>query len=382
METPKESPKGYSRREFLKLSATSAAAVGLVYIGLSKFNKDGSTVSAAAASVAEIPIIWMQTGSCTGCSVSVLNSLSPNIRNILLDEIVPGKHLSVRFHATVMAAEGEKAMEELKKTAQNKGGYVLVVDGAISTKDNGIYCEIGEVNGEGVTGLEHVRNLGRDAMAVIALGTCAAYGGIPAAEPNPTGCVSVSQVFADAGISTPVINVPGCAPHPDWFVGTVATILLGGLSAVKVDSNGRPTDFYGKRIHENCPRNGYFQLGQFSKKFSDPYCMYQLGCKGPVTYADCPLRLWNSGNNWCVGANSLCIGCVEPGFPDAMSPLRKKAEGWEVNPLSVPPVEKEGTGVNTAVAAGLGVAVGAAIVGAGVAIAKGSAKADKKGKKE
>ncbi|MDD5289222.1 MAG: hydrogenase small subunit, partial [Dehalococcoidales bacterium] len=268
--------KDISRREFLKLSAISAASVGLVYIGLTKFDTNESKVSAAAGGTTEIPIIWMQTGSCSGCSVSVLNSLSPSIRNILVDEVVPGKHLSVRFHQTIMAAQGEKTMEALKETASMTGGYILVFEGAISTRDDGVYCEIGEENGKGITGLEHLKSLGRDAMAVIALGTCAAYGGIPAAEPNPTGCVGVTKVFADAGIKTPVINVPGCPTHPDWFVGTVAKILISGLVSVELDADGRPLDFFGKRVHENCPRNGYFQLGQFSKKFSDPYCMYQL----------------------------------------------------------------------------------------------------------
>jgi hydrogenase small subunit len=189
------------------------------------------------------------------------------------------------------------------------------------------------------------------------------------------------QVFADAGIKTPVINVPGCPPHPDWFVGTVATVLLGGLKSVKVDANGRPLDFYGKRVHENCPRNGYFQLGQFSKKFSDPYCMYELGCKGPLSFADCPIRLWNSGNNWCVGANSLCIGCVQPGFPDVSSPFMKRAEDWEVTPLAAPNAQPNKPAINTGVAAAVGAVAGAAIVGAGVAIAQKASKT-KPSKKE
>jgi hydrogenase small subunit len=377
METAKGDPKGYSRREFLKLSAASAAAVGLFYIGFPKFGKEG--VAAAGSSVDEIPLIWMQTGACTGCSVSTLNSLSPSIRNILLDEVIPGKHLSLRFHATVMASEGDKAVEALKQTALLKGGYILVVEGAVSTKDNGIYCQIGEENDRGITGLEHVQNLSQDAMAVIALGTCASYGGIPSAAPNPTGCVSVTEVLTDAGIKTPVINVPGCPPHPDWFVGTVATILLGGLDAVKLDANGRPLDFYSQRVHDRCPRNGYFALGQFSKKLSDPYCMYQLGCNGPLSFADCPIRRWNSSTNWCVGASSMCIGCVEPGFPDKFTPFRKQAEE-----STLPPAEKGAEGLNTAVALGLGAVAGATLVGAGLAIAKGFAKSkqDKKGQEE
>ncbi|MBN1374651.1 MAG: hydrogenase small subunit [Dehalococcoidia bacterium] len=360
-----------SRREFLKLSSLSAATAGLLYIGLAKY-EGALPVYAESNAITEIPVIWLQGGSCTGCSVSLLNSLSPNIQNVLVDETIPGKHLNLRFHTTIMASEGEKAVDILTQSSLTKGSYVLVVEGAIPTKDQGVYCEVGEVDGKGITILEHVKNLGGNAMAVIALGTCAAYGGIPAAEPNPTSCVGVMQVFADAGIKTPVINVPGCPPHPDWFVGTVATILLNGLEAVKVDQHGRPIVFYGKRIHDICPRNGYFQLGQFSKKFSDPYCMYQLGCKGPVTYADCPSRMWNSGTNWCIGANSLCIGCTEPGFPDKLSPLRKEVEDWQVVPLAVSRVKDDTKGIGTGAAAALGAVAGAAIVGAGGAIISNS----------
>jgi hydrogenase small subunit len=375
--------KEMSRREFLKLSVMSAASVGLLYISFPKLG-DGDKTSASAAptsSVTEFPIIWLATGACTGCSVSLLNSLSPSIRNILVDEVVPNKHLSLRFHATVMASEGDLALQVMKDTAAIKGGYILVVDGSVSTKDNGVYCEIGEENGTGLTGWKLTKDLSKDAMAVIAIGTCASYGGIPSAAPNTTGCSNVKQVLADANITTPVINVPGCPPHPDWFVGTVATILLQGLNAVELDSDGRPLAFYGKRVHENCPRNGYFQLGQFSKKFSDPYCMYQLGCKGPITYADCPIRLWNSGTNWCVGCNSLCIGCVQPGFPDITSPFMKKAEDFELNPLATPPAKDNKSTRNTIIAAGLGAVAGAAVVGAGVVAAQKLTKKES-GKKE
>lgn len=336
-----------TRRDFLKLSAGSTAALGLLLSGLAGFEE------LFAAAVDEIPVIWIQTATCTGCSVSVLNSLSPKIQNVLLDQVVPGKHISLRFHPTVMAAAGELAMKAMEDTAKKKGGYVLIVEGAIPTKDNGIYCVVGERDGHEITALEAATNLGRDAMAVLALGTCAAYGGIPAARPNPTQCQGVKTVLGDKGIQTPVINLPGCPPHPDWFIGTVASVLIGGLKSVEVDKAGRPVAFYGTLIHDNCPRRGHFDAGRFAKKLSDPYCLYELGCKGPVSYSDCPKRLWNSGTNWCIGANSPCFGCVEPDFPDRLSPLYGKVS--DVGLLGINNFADK-VGIGAAAATGLGIA--------------------------
>ncbi len=280
----------------------------------------------ANSNTEEYPVLWLQGGGCSGCSVSLLNSVSPGPRNILVDEIVPGKHLNVRFHPTVMAGAGHPAVLELERTRQEaKGGYVLVVEGSVPVAASGAYAMIGEEQGEEISMHSWVKSLGRDALAVLAVGTCAAFGGIPAGSPNPTGSVSVRDVFSAEGIETPLINVPGCPPHPDWFVGTVASILIQGLpTAGDLDEYLRPKSFYGQLIHENCPRRAYFDEGKFAKKLSDPYCLYELGCKGPVTHADCPTRLWNNGVNWCVGSGAPCIGCVEPTFPDVVAPLYEK----------------------------------------------------------
>lgn len=274
----------------------------------------------------EYPVLWLQGGGCSGCSVSLLNAVSPSARNILVDEIVPGKHLNVRFHPTLMAGAGDPAVAELERTRkESKGAYVLVVEGSIPLGAGGAYAMIGEKQGEEISMHSWVKSLGADALAVIAVGTCAAFGGIPAGSPNPTESVSVQDVFAAEGIKTPLINVPGCPPHPDWFVGTVASILLQGLPKEEdLDEFLRPKAFYGQLIHENCPRRAYFDEGKFAKKLSDPYCLYELGCKGPVTHADCPTRLWNNGVNWCVGSGAPCIGCVEPTFPDVVAPVYEK----------------------------------------------------------
>jgi hydrogenase small subunit len=293
----------------------------------------------ANTAVQEIPVIWIQAGTCTGCSVSVLNSVSPTIKNVLIDEVIPGKHVNLKFQATVMAGQGDpviKILEDAPKTM--KGGYLLVIEGAIPTKDNGIYGTLGEREGKGLPMMDWVKSLSRDALAIIALGTCAAYGGIAAGKPNPGGYVGVDKFLQSHNISKPLINIPGCPPHPDWFLGTVASILLLGLpKPEELDEYKRPRAFFGRLIHETCPRRGYFEEGKFAKKFGDFGCLNELGCKGPITRADCPLRMWNHGTNWCIGAGSPCIGCCEPGFPDLVTPMYEKLD--EAN---IPTVGKPG----------------------------------------
>ena len=272
------------------------------------------------AATREIPVVWIQAATCSGCSVSVLNSASPKITDLLLSEVIPGRHINLRFQATVMAGAGEPVIEVLDAAAKGPpGSYVLVVEGSIPTKDGGVYGTLGEE-----PMVDRVVALAENAMAIVGLGTCASFGGIFAADPNPGGCVSIGALLKEKGIGTPLINVPGCPPHPDWFVGTVAMILVGGLSAVAVDELGRPIRFFGRLIHENCPRRAYFDEGKFANYLSDEGCLYELGCKGTITHADCPLRRWNNGTNWVIGSGAPCNGCVEPEFPDLISPFYER----------------------------------------------------------
>ena len=266
--------------------------------------------------VKEIPLVWLPGAACTGCSISLLNSASPTIKNILVDQIIPGVHINLRFHPTIMAGAGEQVIKALEDTMTlKKGNYVLAVDGAIPTGPTANYCVMGERNGKAVNIEARFTELAENALAILAVGTCAAFGGIPAAPPNPSNSQPVRKVLEAKGIKKPLINIPGCPPHPDWFVGTVASILLKGLpKPEELDDNLRPLAFYGKLIHENCPRRAYFDEGKFAKKFGDEGCLYELGCKGPITYADCPTRHWNSGTNWVIGAGSPCLGCTQPEF--------------------------------------------------------------------
>lgn len=311
---------GFDRRNFFRWALAATA--------INEFNeaflpKLGAEVQKA---VKDYPLIWMQTSACSGCSVSVINTIHPSIKNVILDQILPGHQLSLNYHSTLMAASGKLSIDALLETAvKYKGKYIFLVEGAIPTLDGGIYGTLGEENGKPVTMLEWMRRIAPDAMAVLTVGTCAAYGGVAAAKPNPSGSKGVGDVLKMLKISTPVVNIPGCPCHPDWFIGTVARVLLYGLPKPKeLDEHGRLKIYFGKSVHSRCIQREYMDIGVFVNKFGDAGCLLEIGCKGPFTYADCPVRQWNSGVNWCISANAPCIGCTEPGFPDEHSPLYQR----------------------------------------------------------
>jgi hydrogenase small subunit len=271
----------------------------------------------------ENPVVWIQAASDSGCTVSMLNGIRPQIQSVLLDEILPGQHVNLRFQATIMAGQGEPVIEILASAAESEAGYLLIVEGAIPLREK--CCTLGEKDGADVSVAARIADLAKRADAAIALGTCASYGGIFASRPNYPECVGVQEFFSRQGITTPVVNVPGCPPHPDWFIGTVAQVMLFGLPGPEdVDELGRLRLFYGQLIHESCPRRAHFDAGRFAQTPSEPYCLYLVGCRGPQTHADCPTRKWNGGVNWCIENNHPCIGCCEPEFPDGTSPFFEK----------------------------------------------------------
>ena len=279
-----------------------------------------------STTVQEKPVIWIQGSTDTGCSVTALNSVRPEIQTVLLDELAPGQHVNLKFQATVMAGQGEAVTAILDDASGSKEGHILVVEGAIALREN--CSSLGEKDGKDVSFAQRVADLAAKADAIIALGTCAAFGGIFAAHPNITQCVGVGAFLKEKGINKPLINVPGCPPHPDWFLGTVAHVILFGLpKPEEVDELGRLKMFYGQLVHENCQRRAHFDAGRFAQTPSEPYCLYHVGCRGPLTSADCPTRKWNGGVNWCVDNNHPCIGCCEPEFPDGTSPFFRHTLG-------------------------------------------------------
>jgi hydrogenase small subunit len=303
-----------TRRQFLKICAGTGAA----------FSLSGSLVPEIVAALEKAaagnpPVLWIQGAMCTGCSTSLLNSVHPSIAEVLLEII------SLKFHGTVMAASGDKAFDYLwESAAKNYGKYFLVVEGAVQTVNQGKCCLTGEREGKEVTFTELTKYLAKGAAGVVAVGQCATYGGIPAAHPNPTRALGVGGFLKDNDIKTPVINVPGCPAHPDWIVGTVAHTLMFGIP--ELDSDGRPTLFYGTLVHDNCPYRSYYEGEKFAKSFGEAGCRVELGCKGPETHSDCWKRGWNGNVNWCL-QNAICIGCTQPGFPDYFSPFYVKTTG-------------------------------------------------------
>lgn len=296
-----------TRRQFLKFFGTSAVGVGISSLYIPEIAQALET-----AAKGQPPVLWLQGAGCSGCSTSLLNTVHPKISEILL------KVISLRYHPTVMAAAGKTAFSVIQEVSEtNNGKFILIVEGAIPTSEDGVFCTIGARDGREVTMLETVKDLAEKAAALVAVGTCSSYGGIPSGKPNPTGCKSLAEVTGKT-----VLNIPGCPPHPDWIVGSLVHVLLFGLP--KLDKNGRPLLFYGKNIHENCPNYSYFASGNFAKKLSDDKCLMELGCKGAMAFADCPIRHWNGYVNWCIGAGAPCIACCEPGFPDASSPMYTK----------------------------------------------------------
>lgn len=251
-------------------------------------------------------LIWLELTGCSGNIISLLDGAEPGFKELAT------KLVNFIYDNSLMAAEGELAMEKL--FGVNDGDFILAVEGAVSTKENGLYNIIGRYDCEPVTAYSAIKNLGERASYVIAVGTCASDGGISAARPNPGECVGIQNL-----LGRKVIKLPGCPCHPDWFLGTLAYVLLFGEPAL--DTSSRPLMFYSTLIHDMCPRRPLFDSGIFASRPGEKDCMFKLGCRGPVTRVDCPIRKWNDRVNWPIGANTPCIGCAMFGFPDGMEPF-------------------------------------------------------------
>jgi hydrogenase small subunit len=262
-------------------------------------------VAEALASARRPSVIYLSFQECTGCAESLTRSHAPTLESLIFDAI------SLDYQHTLQAAAGaaaEAAREEAMR--ENRGEYLLLVDGSIPMGNAG-YSTIA-----GISNLDMLKESARDAAAIVAVGTCAAFGGIPHAHPNPTGAVPVSDIISDK----PIINVSGCPPIPVVITGVLAQFLTFG-KIPELDHLGRPAAFFGQSIHDRCYRRPFYERGQFARSFDDEgarkgWCLYELGCKGPTTYNACATIKWNEGTSFPIGSGHGCLGCSEPDFWD------------------------------------------------------------------
>ncbi len=293
--------RGVNRRDFMKFCTAVAAAMGMGPAFAPK-------VAQALTAKKRPSVVYLHCAECTGCSESVLRAVDPYIDELLLDVI------SMDYHETLMAGAGHQVEEAMHEAI--KGEFICVIEGGLPKGDGGYWGKVG-----GVNMYDLAAEVAPKAMATISIGNCANYGGVQAAAPNPTGTVGVNEGLAELGVKS--INIAGCPPNPINFVGTVVHLLTKGMP--ELDDQGRPVMFFGESVHDNCPRLKHFEAGEFVTSFASEeakkgYCLYEVGCKGPDTYNNCPTQLFNQVN-WPVQAGHPCIACSEPQFWDLYTPF-------------------------------------------------------------
>lgn len=341
--------RGVSRRDFFKFCTAVAGT-----LALPKALAPQVAYALETAAV-RLPVVWLEFQDCAGDSESFLRASRPTAADVVLDTI------SLNYHETIMSPSGKGAEKSLRDTVA-AGGHIVVVEGSIPTKDNGIYCTIG-----GRTALDILADATKTAAAVIAVGSCAAFGGLPKVSPNPTGAVGVMDLVKDK----PVVNLSGCPMNVVNFTALVVHYLTFG-NFPALDKLKRPLFAHGQIIHNNCERRAHFDAGEFVRAWGDEghrkgWCLYKMGCKGPVATFNCPTVRWNDGVNWPVGAGHPCIACAAPDFFER--PIYQPVDIQAANPPAFyPTVNKPADPIAPGGAATLG-GVGGLLVGAGLAAA-------------
>jgi hydrogenase small subunit len=304
-------------------------------------------VTQRAPAVKDVHILWITAGlGCDGDSVAITTATQPSLEDVLLGAI-PGLP-KVHLHNPVLAYEvGDDFMANWYKAEQGElDPFVLVVEGSIPNekiKSEGYWAALGNdpVTDQPIPTCEWIDRLAPKALAVVAIGTCATYGGIHAMEGNPTGCMGLADYLgwdwkSSAGI--PIINVPGCPVHPDNFMETVLYLLYqaAGLAPMMpLDEVGRPQWLFGATVHDGCDRAGYYEQGDFASEYGSPKCIVKLGCWGPVVNCNVPKRGWVNGVGGCPNVGGICIGCTMPGFPDKFMPFMDEPPGAKISSSTI-----------------------------------------------
>ncbi len=332
-----------SRREFLEFCSLMAGVLALP-------PRYALRIATALQGAAPRPsVIWLEFQDCAGDSESFLRTSHPTAVEFMFDL------LSLDYHEVLMAPAGGAAQRSLAQ-AMERAPYLLVVEGSIPTADGGVYCTVA-----GKTAVQILTEVSRGAAAIVAVGTCAAFGGIPAAAPNPTGAVGVWNVVKDR----PILNLSGCPVNAVNLAATLVHFLtFGELPAT--DELGRPLFAYGHVVHENCPRRAHFDVGRFVEEWGDEghrqgWCLFKMGCKGPRAGSNCPLVGWNDNTSWPIAAGHPCLACTEPGFWDSSTPFYR----WMGEELLPAPAARE----RESEALGVGLGIGGAVLAAGAGTA-------------
>ncbi len=292
-----------------------------------------------------VHVYWIAGMSCDGCTIAVAGATNPGIEGLLAGT-VPTMPQVILHHPVLAVEAGDDFVHNFRLAWEGKLGapYVVVMEGSVADeriagRSQGYWSAMGVEEREGfdqpqpVPTAEWLHRLAPGAAAVIAIGTCATWGGIPSAEGNPTGAMSVMDFLGKdyrSAFGLPVVNIPGCAPQGDNFTETVFAVLLflQGLGPLPTfDELGRPAWLFGDTVHRGCTRAGFYEEGIFAEEYGDPECLVDLGCWGPVVNCNIVKRGAINHMGGCMEAGGVCIGCTMPGFPDKFTPFYKTPPG-------------------------------------------------------
>ncbi|MDQ6765437.1 MAG: hydrogenase expression protein HypE [Verrucomicrobiota bacterium] len=286
--------------------------------------------------------------SCDGCSIAVVGATAPSVED-LINGTIPGAPKVVLHHSVLSVESGEEFVHNFEMAEKGELGapYVVIFEGSvpderIAAATGGYWAALGSDNKHGekarpIPTAEWLTRMAPGAAAVIAIGTCATWGGIPAAANNPTGSMSVMDHLGKdyrSAFGLPVINVPGCSPVGDNFTETVACVLLflqGFAPLPEFDELGRPQWLFNETVHQRCVRGGFYEEGTFAQKYGDKECLVEIGCWGPVVQCNITSRGAINHMGGCMNTGGICIGCTMPGFPDRFAPFYKKPPGANIS---------------------------------------------------
>jgi len=295
-----------------------------------------------------VHILWMNGGlGCDGDSVALTAATQPSIEEIVLGALPGLPKVQVHWPLIDFECGPEQGADTFiewwhKADRGELEPFVLVVEGSVpneAIKSDGYWCGFGNnpETGQPMTTSEWLDRLAPKATAILAVGTCATYGGIHAMAGNPTGAMGVPDYLgwdwtSKAGL--PIVCVPGCPIHPDNLSETILYLLYqvaGQAPMIPLDEALRPRWLFEATVHEGCDRAGYYEQGVFAGEYGSPSCLVKLGCWGPVVKCNVPKRGWINGVGGCPNVGGICIACTMPGFPDKFMPFMDEPPGSRVS---------------------------------------------------